>query len=251
MKKIVTNLILCLSLVACSSSQNKNTNDEKEQLLKLGTSADYPPFEFLDDKNKIVGFDIDLLNAISAKTGIKFEVQNIQFDGLIPALVSGKIDAAMSSMSATEQRAKVVDFSEPYFKTEHLYVSKIDSTFTSKDELAGKKIGVQVGTLQESAARQIQDVIVVPFDSTPTLFASLKVGKIDALMTDSSLGYEFISRSPNEIKAFYSEADGSEGLAIAFAKDKFKTQIEQINKAINEMKNSGELQSIAKKYNLR
>lgn len=252
MKKLLTLLFIGLFFVACTDSSQKQTNAKASEnvVLRVGTSADYPPFEFLNDKNEISGFDIDLLDAISAKSGIKFEVQNIQFDGLIPALVSGKIDAAVSGMSATEARRKSVDFSEPYFKTEHLFVSNKGAGFKNKDSLDGKRVGAQVGTLQESFAKQIAGVSFVPFESTPMLFASLKAGKIDALVTDSSLGYEFINKSNGELEAFYSEPDGSDGFAIAFVKDKFKPQIDKINAAIKEIKQSGEFDKIAKKYNL-
>lgn len=252
MKKIIALFLTGIFFIACTdNAQNKENTKSNETVLRVGTSADYPPFEFLNDKNEISGFDIDLLNAISAKTGIKFDVQNIQFDGLIPALTSGKIDAAISGMSATQARRKSVDFSSAYFKTEHLFVSQKGAGFSDKDSLKGKRVGVQVGTLQESFARGIDGVIVVPFESTPVLFASLKAGnKIDALITDSSLGYEFINKSNGELEAFLSEPDGSDGFAIAFAKDKFKPEILKIDEAIKQIKESGEFEKIAKKYNL-
>lgn len=251
MKKIIALFLFGIFFIACADSkQNGDSASAGEVVLRVGTSADYPPFEFLDEKNQISGFDIELLNAISAKTGIKFNVQNIQFDGLIPALTSGKIEAAISGMSATEARRKSVDFSAPYFKTEHLFVSASKAGFKDKTSLEGKRVGAQVGTLQESFAKEIPGVIFVPFESTPMLFASLKAGKVDALVTDSSLGFEFINKSNGEIEAFYSEPDGSDGFAIAFAKDKFKPEILKIDAAIKEIKESGEFEKIAKKYNL-
>lgn len=245
MKKIIFAIFAAIIFIACG-----NTNNNQE-VLKVGTSADYPPFEYLDSANKITGFDIDLLEEISKKTGIKFEVQNIQFDGLIPALVSGKIDAAISSMSATQERRKTVDFSDTYFTTQHLFISKKGTDFKDKSDLKDKKVGVQVGTLQETFARTLEGVTVVPFESTPNVFLSLKAGKIDALITDSSLGYEFIKKSPDTFEDFYSEPDGSEGLSIAFKKDKFKNEITKINQALNEIKKDGILDILTKKYNLK
>lgn len=92
-----------------------NAKDFTKDTLIVGTNATYPPFEFLDDKSEVTGFDFDLMAELSKRIGFKYEVLNMSFDGLIPALKSGKIDIAAAAMSATPARKKAVDFSNAYY----------------------------------------------------------------------------------------------------------------------------------------
>ncbi|NLK66922.1 MAG: basic amino acid ABC transporter substrate-binding protein [Campylobacteraceae bacterium] len=219
--------------------------------LKFGTNAAYPPFEFIDENSKIAGFDIDLVDELSKAIGFEYEFINMGFDGLIPALKSGKIDAIAAAMSATEERKKAVDFTKPYYHTENLYIIKADknATFKSKDDLKGKKIGVQLGTAQEQTARML-DVKVAP---TKDIFASimaLKNGKIDAVLVDTSIGYGYL-RKNDDLMEFLVEPDGSEGFSLAFNKDKNKELIEKIDAEVEKMKSDGRFDSLLEKYELK
>ena len=103
------------------------------QTIKVGTNATYPPFEFIDEQNKISGFDMDLIDEISKIVGFKYEIVNLAFDALIPALKAGKIDIIASAMSATPVREKAVDFSKPYYNTMNLFIKSFASSMLSYD----------------------------------------------------------------------------------------------------------------------
>jgi len=219
--------------------------------LKVGTAANYPPFEFIDEQNKIVGFDIELVAELSKRIGFDFEFVNMSFDALIPAIKAGKIDLIASAMSATDERRRSIDFSKAYYTTENLYLRKKGNTnISGKSDLSGKKIGVQQGTVQEMAANAINGVKVTPAEDPVTLIMGLKNEKIDAIIIDSSIGYGFLKKNP-ELEEFYKEIDGSEGFSLAFNKDKNSELIAKINAAIDEMKKDGSYDKILEKYDLK
>lgn len=120
-RSAVFAVAMLFALGGCGNSGGSKT---ELSVLKVGTNAEFPPFEFVDDKNQITGFDIDLLNEFSRRSGVKVEVQNMNFDAIIPALKFGKIDAAISGMSATPQRREAVDFSNAYYSTENLFLRR-------------------------------------------------------------------------------------------------------------------------------
>jgi UDP-3-O-[3-hydroxymyristoyl] N-acetylglucosamine deacetylase len=219
--------------------------------LKVGTAANYPPFEFIDEQNKIVGFDIELVAELSKRIGFDFEFVNMSFDALIPAIKAGKIDLIASAMSATDERRRSIDFSKAYYTTENLYLRKKGNTnISGKSDLSGKKIGVQQGTVQEMAANAINGVKVTPAEDPVTLIMGLKNEKIDAIIIDSSIGYGFLKKNP-ELEEFYKEIDGSEGFSLAFNKNKNSELIAKINAAIDEMKKDGSYDKILEKYDLK
>ena len=104
--------------------------------LKIGTAANYPPFEYVDEQNKITGFDMDLVAELAKRAGFEYKIVNMSFDGLIPALKTGKIDAVASAMSATDDRRKSIDFTQAYYATENIYLrAKGNDAIASKESL--------------------------------------------------------------------------------------------------------------------
>ncbi len=142
MRFLVAGALLCGSLVA---------KDITKDTLIVGTNAEYPPFEFVDENSKVTGFDMDLVAELAKRAGVKYEILNMSFDGLIPAIKSGKIDMIASGMSATPARKKAIDFTAPYYKVENLYVKrKDDNSLNSKADLQGKRLAAQLGTFDIS-----------------------------------------------------------------------------------------------------
>ena len=245
-KKLFVFVAAALMLSGCGQSSNENASKDAavkneaapvavQQTIKVGSSADYPPFEYIDEHNKIVGFEIDMIEAVGKKIGVKFDVQNMSFDGLIPALKTGKIDAALSGMSATEERRKSVDFTKPYYFSDNLFI---------------RKKGAQIGTLQESAAKSICGDLVVPAETVAAAILSLKAGKIDVVLTDSPIGYEYLKQN-SDLEEFLKLPDGTEGFAVAFNKGKHLELIGKIDAAIEELKKSGEFDKMMEKYGLK
>ncbi len=255
MKKLLLSALALVMFLGCSEKtdkQNATSAETKKEanFFRVGTAANYPPFEYIDN-TKMAGFDIDLMREIGKKIGVKFEFVNMSFDGLIPAVKGGKIDIIASAMSATDARRKSIDFSDAYYKTENLYLKKKgNDTIKSKQDLNGKKIGVQLGTVQEMAAKKIDGANVVPAEETVSLILALKSGKVDSVLFDSSIGYGYLKKN-QDLVAFFNEPDGSEGFSIAFDKGKQNELIAKVNKAIKDLKADGTYDKLLKQYDLK
>ncbi|CAG9470970.1 TPA: basic amino acid ABC transporter substrate-binding protein [Campylobacter upsaliensis] len=251
MRKIFAFLVAFLSLfvVACSDTSTTNNDSNASLSLRVGTAPNYKPFDYKEDA-KLTGLDIDLVNEIAKREGIELTWVEMSFDGLIPALKTGKIDMIASAMSATEDRRKSVDFSDVYYTTKNLYIKKKDNeTLNSKEDLEGKIIGVQLGTLQEPAAKAIKDTKVQSNESLSVVIMELKEGKIDAVVADKDVSTGYLKENA-DLMGFFEEEDGSEGFSFAFNKDKQKEAIEKFNKGLKDLKADGTYEQILTKYEL-
>lgn len=255
MKKFLTAFLVAfigLFLTACQNAKTENntSNEANATLtLKVGTAPNYKPFNYKQD-SKLTGFDTDLVEEIAQKNGIEIVWVETNFDGLIPALKAGKIDMIASAMSATDERRQSVDFTKPYYMSKNLYIKlKNNETLQTKTDLEGKKIGVQLGTLQENTAKAIKDAQVQSNKDLNIAVLALKNNKIDAIVADQDTAKGFLAENP-DLVSFYQETDGGEGFSFAFDKDKQKEVIEIFNKGIDEAKANGFYNSLAKKYEL-
>ncbi|EGK8212266.1 basic amino acid ABC transporter substrate-binding protein [Campylobacter coli] len=255
MKKFLTAFLVAfigLFLTACQNTKTENntSNEANATLtLKVGTAPNYKPFNYKQD-SKLTGFDTDLVEEIAQKNGIEIVWVETNFDGLIPALKAGKIDMIASAMSATDERRQSVDFTKPYYMSKNLYIKlKNNEALQTKTDLEGKKIGVQLGTLQENTAKAIKDVQVQSNKDLNIAVLALKNNKIDAIVADQDTAKGFLAENP-DLVSFYQETDGGEGFSFAFDKDKQKEVIEIFNKGIDEAKANGFYDSLVKKYEL-
>ncbi|EHV0844054.1 basic amino acid ABC transporter substrate-binding protein [Campylobacter coli] len=255
MKKFLTAFLVAfmgLFLTACQNTKTENnaSNEANTTLtLKVGTAPNYKPFNYKQD-SKLTGFDTDLVEEIAKKNGIEIVWVETNFDGLIPALKAGKIDMIASAMSATDERRQSVDFTKPYYMSKNLYIKlKNNEALQTKTDLEGKKIGVQLGTLQENTAKAIKDVQVQSNKDLNIAVLALKNNKIDAILADQDTAKGFLAENP-DLVSFYQETDGGEGFSFAFDKDKQKEVIEIFNKGIDEAKANGFYDSLVKKYEL-
>lgn len=261
MRKIVLFLSIFLFLI------NLNA-----KTLIVGTDANYPPFEYRDVDNNIVGFDMDLLALLAKKIGFKYEIVDMSFGDLFKALQDKKIDLIMAGISVTQERKELVDFSDPYLKTSNIFIKDEGdeelnfSPFTrlrgclfsgqnknklnSKKDLKGKKIAVQKASLQEKLAKNIEGAIIFSVDDIFDGIMALMDGKIDAVFTDNLVGLNYV-KANKSLKIFLEEPDGSEGFAIAFRKDEYTDLIEQINDALEDIKIYGSLNQLERKYNIK
>lgn len=235
---------LLLVLFALIFSACLNANDK---VYKIGISPDYPPFDMLVN-DKITGFDAELFDNLAKIAGIKYEFKAMSFDGLIAGLKAGKIDAIMSAMSASEQRKKACDFSNVYYKAKTIYLKHKDSDIATKDDIKGKKVGVQLGTVQEVAVKNA-GAIVQPNENPVVLVMALNDKKLQALAFDALVAREYLAKYP-DLAEFYSEDDGTEGFSIAFSKNENIELREKLNKALEEFMKTSEYEALLKKYNI-
>lgn len=235
-------------LNACTASGGGSNTAEQDKKLIMATSADYPPYEFIQTaggKEEIVGFDVDIAKAIGEELGYEVEVQNVDFNGLIPALQAGRADFVMAGMTPTEERKQNVDFSKIYYEAKNTIVSRKGSGYTEAASLNGKKVGVQLGSIQEGAAKEIQGANVVPLNRINEIIQELKAGRIDAAIVEDTVAKGFIEANPDlEFNVIPNE--GESGSAIAFPKGSpLRAEFDPV---LQEMIDSGKITELVNKW---
>jgi polar amino acid transport system substrate-binding protein len=237
MKKII--FILALLCLIFGTAEAKT--------LKVGTNATYPPFESFDKNGKIIGFDVDLMKAISKKTGYDFEFIDLPFEGLITALTSNNVDLVVSALTITADREKAVDFVE-YFKTGvSILVRKNNTSINGvKDLKNGLKVGVELGSSQEQFIEKFKDVKTSTFNNVE-LYIALETGKVDAILMDDVPALYYLKTQKDSKLKIVGESVNKKGVGIAIPKNN-KTLRKEIQKALKELKENGEYQKIQKKW---
>ena len=242
-------LLSIMALAAGCGSTQKDAAGSAEKVLRVGTNADFAPFEFQDtDGKEYQGFDMDLIRAIGKEMGYKVEIQNINFDGLIPAMESGNIDLIASGMTINEERKEKVLFSAPYYKSGLTIIVKKDNTSinTFKD-LAGKKVAVQIGTTSAKEVKKLGNVEVKEFNSSADTFMELKAGGVDAVVNDRPVNDYYIMKSGETGVRSLDELLSSEDYGIAM--DKKNTELQtKLNAALEKLKQNGEYDKIYAKW---
>lgn len=263
MKKIIKMALvglLVLSFITfagCAKKEEPKAEAPKEEpkkevVYRVGTEPTFPPFEMTDEKTgEIIGFDIDLIKAIAEDQGLKIEIVNLGFDGLIPAVQSGNIDIIASGMSITADREKEVDFSEPYIDAGlAIAVRGNNDDIKGKDDLKGKTVAVQIGTTGANKAQELKDAGLIKeiktFNTVDVVMLELMNGGVDAVINDKPVTEAFIAKQPGKIKIVGEvlESD-SYGFAV---KEGNKELLDKINTGLKKVKESGKYAELQKKY---
>jgi len=213
----------------------------KPKVVVMGTSADFPPFEFVDEHGNIVGFDVDIAKYIANKYGWKLEIKDIAFEGLIPALQAGEIDMIVAAMTITSEREEVVDFSIPYYNASQGVLIKAGSADITKiEDLYNKTIGVQAGTTGEAWAQEnlANYSEIIAYQRVYDAVTALVAGYIDALILDDPVATYYGNASEDVQKASL-VIDTGERYGIAVREG--DTQLlNMINAALDELIHSDE-----------
>jgi polar amino acid transport system substrate-binding protein len=217
-------------------------------VLVLGTSADYPPFEFhieVNGKDTIVGFDIDIANKIAENIGVELEIVDMKFEGLLPALTAGKIDLIVSGMTPTDERKQSVDFSLTYYDARQtmLVLTENVGTLNTIEAFDGKILGVQKSSIQEDLAKTMfTSSEAKAIDKIPNLIMELKTGKVDGLILAEPVAKQYATANPDlSLNGLDLGSEG--GSAIAIQKDS-GTFLEAIDMVIKDLLESGEMDQI-------
>lgn len=264
--KLVLGTMSILALAACGntsdtadssatdSAASTATTDKLQEIkdkgkLVMGTSADYPPYEWhliKDGKDEIIGFDIDIAQAIADELGVELEVKDMAFDGLIPALSTGKIDMIIAGMNATEERKQSVDFTDVYYtQTDIVVIRKEDADkFTSEDSLKTAALATQKATVQETYLLEtFPDAEIQSVPKWNTAIMSLTTGKVDAVMMVDTVAKQFIAQNDDLMVANFDINSTPNAAAIAVAKNGGEF-LETVNNIVNEMKESGKIEEL-------
>ncbi len=248
MKKLSMIILLVTAVLSVSVTTWAGVLDN--DVIQVGTESTYPPYEFRDENNNLKGFDIEMMEAIAEKIGKKIEWVDMPFDSLIPALLSKKIDIIAAGLSATEERAKKVSFSTPYEISLSTFIVKADrNSIKSIEDLKGKVVTAQLGTVQDAYAKTIEGVSVKPFQKFDDCVREVALGRADATLMDRPVALKFVEQKDFEGKvkiAFDHEITGS-GKALAMNLDEGDFT-GAVNKALDEMVKSGELDNMKAKW---
>lgn len=252
MKKLLLKLTLVVTLLAmfvpAGLASAKTVDEIKESgQLVVGTSADYPPFEWVvlesNGDSKIVGIDVDLAQLIADELGVELVMEDMPFDSLIPSVISGRIDMTIAGMTYTEERAEQVDFSEQYHQSVSNFVvlAGEEGKYETVEDFDGLKIGVQKGTVQEQMVTEnLANAEIVSMQKTGLLIEALKTKKVDAIFIDDIVTIEFVAVNEGQI-AVVSDVvfeNPEQGKAVALAKGN-EELLEVINKVVLEAVESG------------
>ena len=223
--------------------------------LNICVEGAYPPFSEMNSAGEIVGFDIDIANALCDKIGKSCEMVQSEWDGIIPALIERKCDAIIASMSITEERMQIIDFSTKYYNSPGRFIAKEGAGLTDTAEgLAGKVVGLQRGTtFNDFMDGEMPDVELKLYGTQDEVYLDLTAGRVDAifadsiamsdgfLKTDAGKGYAFFGRDYSEVKYF---GDGA-GIGVRQGEEDLR---DAFSAAIQAIRDSGEYKTINDAY---
>lgn len=268
---LATFLLVALVLGGCGSSsrdqagttpggsentgnKNSRTLEQVKQsgVLKVGIMGTYAPYNFLNDKKEMDGFDADIAKEVAKKMGLKAEFVSQEFSGMIAGLQAGKFDTVISQMTITEDRQKQMDFTEPYITNQVKVIVKQDNTTVTKlEDFKGKNIGVGLGTndeayLRNEALPKVGNFTIKTYDDVITSLQDLNNGRIDATINNMYALKPIVEKNGFKIKAV-GEAIKSDKAGIAVTKGNMELR-DALNQALKDLKADGTYKTIFTKW---
>lgn len=242
---ILLMLVMVLSFAACA---DEATTDEN--VITIGVDDTYPPMEFRNDDNELVGFDIDFAKALGEEMGVEIVFQPTAWDGIFSALNSEKYDAIISSVSITPDRLEGFEFSKPYLSNGQVIVVKPgDTSITSAADLAGKIVGVQLETTADIAATKQMEATefeLKRYDDIIQTFSDMKTGRLDAIVVDYAVAIDYAANNPGDYEITTAQLTNEPiGVCIKKGNTELKAQIDA---AIIALQESGALVPISEEW---
>ena len=217
--------------------------------LTVGTNAEFPPFEFVGDDGEPDGFDVALIKAIGEKLGVEVEMENMEFDALV-ASIGSKIDIAIAGMTVSDERKKSVDFSDPYYDALQYVILPEGSEIATFDDLAGKTIGVQLGTTGDFiASDDVDGATVKQYNKGVDAVNDLVNGRLDCVIIDKNPALVFAGKFEGQLTAVDGAQFGFEveNYAIAIPKGD-SALLNAVNGALKEIREDGTFDELVKTY---
>ncbi len=237
MKKKFVNILVFIMVVTmaitftgCSNNSEDSVTETRIDKIKksgkiiLGTSADYPPYEFhkeVNGKDEIVGFDIAVAKEIAKDLGVELEIKDMEFRGLLAALKTDKVDFVIAGMTPDAERMKEVDFSSIYYRAEHAAAVRLEDKdkYKTVNDFEGKTIGVQKGAIQEEIAEtQIASPQIKALGKVSDLMLQLKNNKVDAVVVEDVVGKAYVENNKDLFLTDIRFTDEEGGSAVAVNK---------------------------------
>ena len=252
MKKIISAAlaaVMCLGLASCGNDAQKSEAGDKTYIIYSDNS--FAPFEYLDSEtNTYVGVDMDILAAVAADQGFKYEVKNEGFDASMGAVQSGQADAMIAGMTINEEREKTFDFSDGYFEDGQILVVAKDSKIEKEDDLKGTSVATKIGTMGTEYAESIKDTVgfdTVNYEDSPTMYTALENGTNAACFEDRSV-VEWAIKAENLNLKTVGEVINPKQYGFAVRKGENAELIKMFNEGLKNIKESGKYDEILAKY---
>lgn len=246
--------VMCVGALAGCGAKSSNGGTAKEDVLLMGTNAAFQPFEFTTPNGLVGefdGIDIAIAKRIAESDGKTLEIADMEFDGLIAAVSTGKVDMVAAGMTVTDERKQAVDFSDTYYVAEQVIIVAEDNTdITCAEDLkAGKKVGVVLGYTADSIVTSdlgIDEANISRATRALDIVQDVKNGKLDAVVVDSYTGKALAEKVGLKVVED-SEAFAAEEYAIAVKKGNTEL-LDKINAVLAEMKENGEIEALSEQY---
>lgn len=249
---ILFSLILLSALAACGSDDEEASGEESGGNLKdeytVVTDTSFVPFEFKED-GEYVGFDIDLINAIADEVGFDINLETTNFDGIIPGLQTGSFDIALAGIGITDERAKKIDYSDPYYESGLRIGVAIDNdSIEDIDDLSGKKIATRLGsTSSEYIDEEIDDAEANQYEQLDQAYLAVENGSADAVLYDApNVAYYIQTKGEDSLK-MVGDLYQAEQYGIAMAKGQ-EDLVEAVNDALETLKEDGTYDDIYEEW---
>lgn len=218
-----------------------------DNVLIVGTNAEFPPFEYVGDDGEPDGFDIALIKEIGSRLGMEVQVENMEFNSLI-ASIGTKIDAVIAGMTVTEERAAAVDFSDTYYEAVQSVIVRADSDIASAADLENKTIGVQLDTTGNFIADEIPGATVQAYNKGVDAVNDLLNGRVDAVIIDTNPAQVFAQQYEGQIVALAGADFEFEAEYYAIALPKGSELVDQVNQALADIKADGTFDALVAQY---
>ncbi len=259
MKKILMTLIMISTavLLFAGGSQDASGQDDSLKYIKdkgvfvLGLDDSFPPMGFRDESGEIVGFDIDLAREVCRRMGVELKLQPIDWDAKILDLNSRDIDVIWNGLSIDDERKKKISFSKPYIANRQIVIVQAGSGLDTKADLAGRTLGLQLGSTADSAVQSDSDTAatlkeVVKYQDNVQALMDLETGRIDGVVVDEIMGRYYISKKPG-VYDVASEAFAAEEYGIGFRKGELAF-VAEVDRILDEMVKDGTATAISEAW---
>lgn len=248
-KSIFIGLLASAALMLGACGDDTAADSKEKNVLKMGTSAEFAPFESRNPQGEIVGFDIDLANYIADELGYELEITDMKFDGLIGALQNDRVDLVLAGMSATDKRRENVDFSTEYNHSGEMFITAENSDIKTLEDLEGLTVGVQLGTIQEEGAKKIIEEEGINFelkslDDSGALIQEILSGRIEVAYMDKEVALGYLEQQ--DLEGFDDPTTSSPGMAVAFPKG--SDLVNDVNEALAKAEESGFMKELQDKW---
>lgn len=251
MKRLSAVLILLLIAGGALFASGQAETGEMDNVITVATDATWPPMEFINESQELVGFDIDLMNAIAEAAGFEVEFQNVAWDGIFAGLANGDYDAVISSVTITEEREETMDFSQAYLNAGQVLIVQAGGpdSVTGLGDMAGSTLGAQIGTTGAILINETEGVDLRSYDELGLAIEDLANGRVDGVVADTPIAANYALQNENYSDSLKIVGDPFTeelyGVAVTEGNDEV---LSRINEGLDTVLNDGTIEDLRDKW---